>query len=89
MSALFQEWSANEQKIDCTHNEGHKTVIVKQARGRLGNHLCLIMSLINYELKYDVKGYLTEQSRLMLDSYFKGELDLELRLSRKDIDLEH
>ena len=48
------------------------TVVVKKARGRLGNHVWLIMTMINYELRYGVKAYITEESRWILNEYFKG-----------------
>ena len=48
------------------------TVLVAKARGRIGNHIWLIMSMINYELKYGVKAYITEESRWILNEYFKG-----------------
>ena len=48
------------------------TVVVAKARGRIGNHVWLIMSMINYELKYGVKAYITEESRWILNEYFKG-----------------
>ena len=48
------------------------TVLVAKARGRIGNHVWLIMSMINYELKYGVKAFITEESRWILNEYFKG-----------------
>ena len=59
------------QKMAC---EDAPTVVVQKARGRLGNHVWTYMALLAYELKTGVRGYLTEDSRWILDQYFKVTL---------------
>ena len=53
-------------------HKGLNIKLVKKARGRIGNHIWLLMQLICYELKYGGKSYITEDTRWILDQYFKG-----------------
>ena len=68
--SIFAPLSDQREHEECGLN--FATVVVAKARGRLGNHVWLIMSMINYELKYGVNAYITEESRWILNEYFKG-----------------
>ena len=48
------------------------SVIVSKARGQVGNHIWLYMIHLALELKYGTKGYITEDTRWILNEYFKG-----------------
>ena len=67
---IFAPFSHQREDDECGLD--FTTVLVAKARGRIGNHIWLIMSMINYELKYGVKAYITEESRWILNEYFKG-----------------
>ena len=69
---IFAPFSHQREDDECGLD--FTTVLVAKARGRIGNHVWLIMSMINYELKYGVKAYITEESRWILNEYFKGKL---------------
>ena len=70
--AVFIFAPLSHQREDDECGLDFTTVLVAKARGRIGNHVWLIMSMINYELKYGVKAYITEESRWILNEYFKG-----------------
>ena len=60
-----------ENRKSC--DNGNPTILVKTARGQLGNHLWLLMTMLNYELRYNIKAYITEDTRWILDKHFKGK----------------
>ena len=69
---LFSLVSFTYQLIDENKLSDDTVVIVQKAKGRIGNNLWLLMTLMNYELKFGVKAFITEQSRWIMDKYFKG-----------------
>ena len=68
---LFFLISKTQQNIDDCQ-EDFQTVIVSKARGQVGNHIWLYMTHLAMKLKYGVQGYVTEDTRWMLNEYFKG-----------------
>ena len=66
---LFFLITKTQQAIDCQDLD---TVIVSKARGQVGNHIWLYMLHLALELKYGIKGYITEDTRWILNEYFKG-----------------
>ena len=52
----------------------NEVVIVQKAKGRIGNNLWLLLTLMNYELRLGINAFITEQSRWILDKFFKGKL---------------
>lgn len=57
----------------CEESENSSIVITTQARGRLGNHLWLLMQLLAFKLKNShVNYFLTEESKSILSKYFQG-----------------
>lgn len=64
--------SSNCEQTPCDIQEDFQTVAVAKARGRIGNHIWMYMKLIAKELRYGIKGYITDDSRWILNEYFKG-----------------
>ena len=67
--------TCTKQNDECL--EEFPTVVVSKARGRLGNHVWLQMRLLVYELRTNntLKSYVTEESRWILNEYFKNYQD--------------
>lgn len=62
------------------------TVAIRKARGRVGNHMWMLMINIAYELKYPgLKTYITEDSRWILDKYFKNYGENEVQTAERDL----
>ena len=61
------------EKLSC-NEEDFSTVIIRKARSRVGNHIWTLMINSALELKFGVKGYLSEDSRWILNQYFKGSI---------------
>ena len=66
--------SISQQLRNRNYPTNNEVVIVQKAKGRIGNHLWLLLILMNYELKFGVNTFITEQSRWILDKYFKGNM---------------
>ena len=47
-----------------------KTVVTTKARGRLGNHLWTLMTLMSFKLNYNVDYYVSEETKQILRQYF-------------------
>ena len=61
------------------------TVGVTKARGRIGNHIWLYMVHIAYELNYGFKMVVSEDTRFIMDQYFKGFDKYENKYAEKDL----
>ena len=61
-----------QQNEEICQKKKFTTVVTTKARGRIGNHIWLYMKLIALEIRFGFKTYITEDSRIILDRYFKG-----------------
>ena len=60
-------------------------ILVKKARGRIGNHIWLLMQLLSYQLRYGGKYYITEESRWIMNEYFKGYEKEKFRTAESEL----
>ena len=61
---------AHAETVPCSSDD--RTVVILKARGRVGNHIWALMKQILFELEAGVEFHLTEDTRWILNEYFKG-----------------
>jgi hypothetical protein len=73
ISSVLSELNSDDDKCNSENKSSDfRTVVTKKARGRIGNHIWLLMTLTVFELKYGYQTYLAEESRRILNRFFKG-----------------